>query len=117
ANVVEKQRAACGIKPEQAEKEPEVTDASHDESFFGSRRSTWFVIPKPDQQVGGKANQLPAHEKKQKTIGDDQAQHGGGEERHETKKAREILIVGHVADAVDKNERADEGDHHEHASR
>jgi hypothetical protein len=72
------------------------------------------VIPETDEEIGGKADDLPAHEEQKKAVGDDDAQHGSGEERHKAEEAGEVFIVCHVAHAVDEDEQADEGDHDQH---
>ena len=72
------------------------------------------MIPEADEQVGCEADQFPAHEEEQNAVGDDNAQHGSGEEREEAEEAGVVFVVGHVAGGVDEDEQADEGDHHEH---
>ena len=72
------------------------------------------MIPEADQQVGGEADDLPTHEEQQEAVGDDDAEHGSGEESEEAEEAGEVFVVGHVADAVDEDQQADEGDHDQH---
>ena len=70
--------------------------------------------PEADEQVGGEADQLPAHEEEEEAVGDDYAEHGSGEEREEAEEAREVLVVGHIANAEDEDQQANEGHHHQH---
>ena len=65
--------------------------------------------PEADEEIACEAHQLPAHEEQQQVVRDDEAEHRGGEERQETEEPREVLVVAHVADAEDEDERADEG--------
>ena len=70
--------------------------------------------PEADEEVGGEADDLPAHEQREEGVGDDDAEHGSGEEGEEGEEAGEVFVVSHVAGAVDEDEQADEGDHDEH---
>ena len=112
--VIEKQRAGLRIQPDHSNKKCQITNASRDEGLFGCRRGSGFLIPESDEQIRGKANQLPAHEEQQQTVRNHHAQHRGRKERQEAKEASEIFIMGHVARAVDKDQQADKRDHHQH---
>ena len=114
AGVVEKQRAGFGVEPDHAEEEDEVTDAGGNEGFLGGGGGFGLGVPEADEEVGSKADDLPAHEEEQEAVRDDDAEHGSGEEREKTEEAGEVLVVLHVAGAVDEDEQADEGDHDEH---
>ena len=83
-------------------------------AFFAAAAALRLVVPEADQQVGGEADHLPAHEEQQQAVGDDDAEHGPGKERQEAEEAGEVFVVLHVADAVDEDQQADEGDHHQH---
>ena len=117
AAVVKEQRAGLRVEPHHAEQQREVADPRGDEGLLRRRRRAGFVIPKADQQVGGQADHLPADEQQQQAVGDDQPEHRGGEQREETEEAREVLVVRHVAEAVDEDEQADQRDHHQHDRR
>ena len=117
AAVVKEQRAGLRIEPHHAEQQREVADPRGDEGLLRRRRRAGFVIPKADQQVGGQADDLPADEQQQQAVGDDQPEHGGGKQREETEEAREVLVVRHVAEAVDEDEQANQRDHHQHDRR
>ena len=95
----------------------EVAEPRGDERLLRRCRRAGFVIPEADQQVGSQADNLPADEQQQQAVGDDQPEHGGGEQREETEEAREILVVRHVAEAVDEDEQANQRDHHQHDRR
>ena len=103
-----------GVEPDHAEEEAEVADAGGDEGFFGGGGGAGLCVPEADEEVGGEADDLPAHEEQEQAVGDDDAEHGPGEEREEAEEAGEVFVVRHVADAVDEDEQADEGDHDEH---
>ena len=72
--------------------------------------------PESDQQIGGEADQFPANEKKKQTVRDYKAEHRRGEKREIREESAEIPVVGHVADAEDKDAEADQCDHHQHCS-
>ncbi len=74
-------------------------------------------MPESNQQVGREPNQFPANEKQQETIRNDQPEHRRREQREKTKEACEILVVGHVADAVNENQEPDQRHHHQHDCR
>ena len=112
--IVEKQRAAAPVKPEHAEKKSEIADARGDERFFRRGRGAGPIDPEADEEIGGESDQFPANKKKQQTVCDDDAEHRGGEKRKVCKKAGEVFVVGHVADAENKNAKADQSDHDQH---
>ena len=114
ASIVEQQRPGLRVEPRHANEESKVANAGDDESFFRRRRCFRLVIPEADQQVGGEPNQLPTHKEQQQAVGDDDAQHSSGKQRQEAEEPREVFVVLHVANAVDKDQQADEGDHHQH---
>ena len=66
------------------------------------------MIPEPDEQIAGQADDFPADKKQEQAVGNDHAEHRRGEERHEAEEPHEIFIVRHVADAEDENQQADE---------
>ena len=114
AGVVEEQGAGLGVEPDHADEEAEVADAGGDEGFFRGGGGFGLGVPEADEEVGGEADDLPAHEEQQQAVGDDDAEHGSGEEGEEAEEAGEVLVVLHVAGAVDEDEQADEGDHDQH---
>ena len=94
-----------------------IADARGDERFLRRRRGARFVNPEADEQIGGEPDQFPADEEKKQAVGDDDAEHGGGEKREVGEEAGEILVVRHVADAENENPKADERDHDQHRGR
>ena len=114
AVIVEEQCAGLVVEPGDAEEEADIADARDEEGFFRGGRGGGVRVPEADEEIGSEADDLPAHEEKQKTVRDDDAKHGAGEKGEEAEEAREVFVVLHVADAVDEDEQADEGDHQEH---
>ena len=114
AAIVEQQRTGLRVEPRHANEESKVANAGDDEGFFGRCRRLRLVIPEADQQVGSETDQFPTHEEQQQAVGDDDAQHGPGKQRQEAKKAGKVFVVLHIADAVDKDQQPDKGDHHQH---
>ncbi len=113
AVVVKEQRAGLRIQPHHAEQECQVADARGDERLLRRRRRAGLVIPEADQQIRGQPDQFPAHEEQQQAVRDHHAEHRAREQRQEAEEAREVLVVRHVADAVDEDQRADKRDHHQ----
>ena len=114
AGIVEEQRVCLRIKPNHPQEKREITDTRSDESFFGGGRRAGLVIPKADQQIRGEPDQLPANEQQQKIVRDHQSEHGRSKQRQKTEEPCEVLVVGHIPDAINKNQQTDERDHHEH---
>ena len=102
------------IEPEHAEKKSHVADARGDERFLCGGRGARSLDPEPNQQIGSEPDEFPANEKKKQTVRDDYAEHCAGEKREISEEAGEIFVVGHVANAEDKNTEPNECDHHEH---
>src|ERR1035441_9704952 len=108
AAIIEEQSARFCIEPDHADKKAQVADARSDEGFLRCGCGIWIVVPEADEEIGGEADDLPAHEEEEQAVGDNDAQHGSGKERQKAEEAREVFVVGHVADAVDKDEQTDE---------
>ena len=75
------------------------------------------MIPEPDEQIAGQADQLPADEEQEQAVGNDHAEHRRREQGHKAEEPREIFVVRHVADTEDENQQADERNHHQHDGR
>ena len=75
------------------------------------------MVPVADQQIGGQADPLPADKEKQQITCQHQQQHGKDEEIEAGKEAGVILLMFHVADRVDMDEKADAGDDQGHPER
>src|SRR5205814_5099355 len=116
AGIIKEQCATAAVEPENAEKKSHVTDARGDESLFCRRRGARLLNPKSDQQIRCKPDQFPANEKKKQTVRDDHAEHRAGEERKICEEPGEIFVLGHVANAEDKNAQPEQRDHHQHGS-
>lgn len=70
--------------------------------------------PETDEQIGGETDEFPANEQEQETIGDEQAEHRGGEETQEAEELFAVSVLMHVAEAENEDERADERHHRAH---
>ena len=90
---------------EDAEREAEVTHAVDDEGLDGGGVGTLARVPEADEQVGRKAHAFPAEEHLHEVVGRHQHEHGEGEEREIGEEARLVLVVAHVAERIDVNER------------
>ena len=114
AMIVEKQCAGLRIQPDHSNKKRQVTNPCSDEGLLGCCSGWGFLIPEPDEQIRGQADQLPAHEEQQQTVRNHHAQHCSREERQEAEETSEVFVMGHVARAVDKDQQANKRDHDEH---
>ena len=117
AAIIKQQSAAAAVKPDQPEEEADVADARGDERLLRRGRGAWFVNPKPDQEIRGKADQFPADEEQKQAVGDNDAEHRGSEEGEIREEAGEIFVLRHVADAKDEDAERDERDHDQHRGR
>ena len=95
----------------------QVADASGNERFFCRRCSAWSLNPKPNEQIGRQANQLPADKQKKQTVRNNEPEHCTGEKRKISEKADEIFVAGHVTTAEDEDAKPDKRDHHQHDGR
>ena len=56
-------------------------------AFFAAAAALGFSNPKPDQQIRREPDQFPANEEQQQTVGDDDAEHRGGEETRDRRRS------------------------------
>ena len=83
-------------------------------AFFAAAAALGLLDPESDEQIGREPDQFPKDEEQEQAVRDDNAEHCAGEKREIGEEAGEIFVVGHVADAEDKNTEPNERDHHEH---
>ena len=100
-----------------AEHEEEVADAVDDEGLDRRGVGALALVPVADQQVAREAHPFPAEEELGEVVRRHQHQHHEGEEREIGEEARRRRVVRHVADAVEVDQRRDEGDHRDHHRR
>ena len=67
-----------------------------------------------DKQEGTKADQFPKDEHHHEIVGQHNAEHGKHEERKRRKVARFALIIAHVTERVDMNERTYAANENQH---
>ena len=94
----------------QRQREADVTDAVDDERLLGGGRGRRLVRPEPDQQVRRQADALPADVEAEVVVGEHQQEHRRDEQVQVGEESPALGIVGHVADGVDVDQRADAGD-------
>ena len=70
--------------------------------------------PEANQQIRRQSHDFPAHEEKQQAVGNDNAEHRARKQREEAEEACEVIVVGHIAQAVNENQQANKRDHHQH---
>ncbi len=91
-----------------------VADHVHHKSLACRRDSGGSFQPKPDQQVGRKANQTPANQEEQEIVGQDEHKHGEDENVHVGEEPRKVRIISHVPHGIDVDQETDAGDHQQH---
>ena len=111
-------RAADGHEDEEnAEDESGVADPVDDERFFAGIGRRGLFEPEADQKIGTEPDAFPADEHQDHVRGQDQDEHGEGEEVQVGEIARVSLVMGHVADGIEMDEKADAGDDKNHDGR
>ena len=102
--------AGVKVKNQDAGQETEVANPGDNEGLLGGVRGRFLVEPEPDEEVGAESHHLPEDEGEEEVIGEDQPQHGEGEEGHPGVVAVVArFIVGHVAQRVYLDHQADHG--------
>ena len=104
--------------------EAEVAHPVHDEGLHRGGIGAGFPVVEPDQQIRGDPDPFPAEEHLHQVVSRHQHQHGKGEEREVGKEARlvmlavlPVVVMRHVAKAVEMDERRDGVHHHQHDRR
>ena len=122
-DLVELDRAGQPVKREDAEQKAEIADAVHDERLHRGGVGAGFLVVEADQQVGGEAHPFPAEEHLQKVVGRHQHQHREGEERQIGEEPGAVgfvlgpvVVMGHVAQRIQVDERG-HGRHHDQHDR
>jgi hypothetical protein len=114
-DAVQVERAERRVEQEHAEQEAGVADAVGDERLLARGGLRRVLEPEADQQVRGEAHALPAHEEHEERAPQHQEQHEEEEQVQVREVARIRLVLAHVADRIDVDERAhaghDEGHH------
>ena len=109
-DLVHLQRAERAVQQEHAEQEAGIADAIGDEGLLARGGLGRILEPEADQQVGRQPDAFPAHEQHQQRTAQHQHQHEEQEQVEVREVARVALVLVHVADRVDVNQRADAGD-------
>ncbi len=102
---------------EHAEEKARVSYPVHDERLLARVGGALLLEPEPDQEVGAKADPLPAHEQHQVVRAQDQGEHREHEQVQVGHVAGVAGIVAHVSDRVDMDKEAHEGHDQDHDGR
>ena len=116
-DLAEVQGAEDREQGEQPDQEAEVADPVDDERLHPGVGRPVLLVVEADQQVGAEPHPLPADEHHQEVVAQDQQQHRPHEQVEVDEVALVALLVGHVADRVDVDPEADEGDDEHHHRR
>ena len=80
-------------------------------------RSTRLVLPETDQQVTREPDAFPADVQQQVVVGEHQYQHRGDEQVQVAEELASIGVVRHVAERIDVDQRANDGDQQDEDNR
>ncbi len=97
--------------PDHGDAEGGVADAGDDEGLAPGGGVLLLRVPEADQGVGAEADPLPPQVEQRQVLGQDQGQHGEDEDVQQGEVAGVGRVVLHVADRVEVDQAADEGDH------
>ncbi len=99
---------------EHRQHEAEVADAVGDEGLLAGRGRRRPGVPEGDQEVGARADALPAEERDEQVLAEHEHQHREGEQVEVQEELGELRVPVHVADRVEVDQRADAGDEQAH---
>jgi hypothetical protein len=108
------ERAERLIEHEHPEQEARVADPVGDERLLAGARLVRVLEPEADQKIRREAHAFPADEEHEERPAEDQQQHEEQEEIQVREVARVALVVLHVSDRVDVDQRADAGHDQRH---
>ena len=111
--VVEVERAVGHPEQERGHREAEVADAVDQKGLLGGLGRLGPGEPKADQQVAAGAHRLPEDVHEQEVARRHEHRHREHEHRHQGEESRIAGVAVHVADRIDGDEQADEGDDHQ----
>ncbi len=92
------------------DRQAHVTDAVDQEGLLRGGGGAGLVLPEADEEVGGEAHALPADVQEQVVVGEDEQQHRREEQVQISEEAAAPLVVLHVPDRVQVDQRADARD-------
>ena len=107
-------RAGAAVDQDQRRQHSQVAQSSDQERLLRRGCSRWSMEPESDQQVRGQTDQLPEGEQHQQVVGQDQAQHGSREQRHEGEIAPVAVIAVHIAGRIDLHQQRHPGHDDQH---
>ncbi len=107
-------RGERGEYRQDAQDEARVADPVDHEGLASVVGELRVVVPERNQKVGAQAHALPTDEHQQQVVGQHQHQHREREQVHVSEVARVVLVMGHVADGVEMDHRADAADDERH---
>src|SRR4029077_6399761 len=99
---------------ENSQRKTKVADAVDDERFVSGNNIQRLFIPKAYEQIGTQADAFPTHEEGQQIVRHHQDEHEENKQVEVDEKARHPLVVGHIAEGIDVDEKADAGDDQQH---
>ncbi len=113
-HLAEVERAEVNRDQKNGKREAEVADAVDDERLVSRRGGEVFQKIEADQQVAAQAHSFPSDKQQQEVGGQHQRQHEEHEQVEIGEEAVVAALMGHVADGVNMDQRADAGDDHQH---
>src|SRR5208283_2120021 len=91
-----------------------IPDAGHHEGLDRRTGVRGLPVPEADEEVGAEADPLPAEIEQEQVVRKHQDEHGADEKVHISEEAAIALTPFHKADRVEVDEKADDGNDHDH---
>src|ERR1051325_24375 len=98
-----------GDQQNDSQQKTELADAIDDKRLICGDPIGSFLIPKTDQQERTKTDAFPSDKKQQQVVAHYQEQHEKDEKIQVNKKPHHVLVMLHVAQRIEVNEKADAG--------
>lgn len=99
---------------EEADRKRGVPDPGDDEGLLGGEAVLPIPMPESDQQVRAEAHALPAEIEREQAVAQDQNEHGAHEQVQVAEEEAVVGIPAHGLEGIEVDEKADEGDRHQH---
>ena len=109
----ELQRSVDVVQNQQADHQENITHASSQEGFLGSRSGTLLPEVEADEEIGAESHYLPEDEQPQEVVSEHHSEHADAEEHELPVEAVVPVLVDrvrvHVAEAEPADQEAQEG--------
>ena len=108
------ERPKIGDQREQPDHEPEIADSVDDKGLPAGVGGKLLLIIKTYEQIGAETDTFPANEHDQIVVAQNESEHRPHKQVQVGEVALKAIFVGHIADGVDMDQGANEGDKEDH---